>query len=309
VSADNAVWQSQNFMRRVSLAREIVRLADFARSDLVVEIGPGKGIITEQLAQACSCVIAVEYDRSLCRHLVKSLGGIGNVKVICADFRQYDLPKHEYKVFANIPFKITSDIVSKLTAGVRSPKDAYLTMQAEAARRFAGPPYDHESLKSLLLKPKFELSILHTFRNTDFWPTPKADIVLLRIAQRRRSILTAAEDRMYRDFLCFVFSEHGADIAARLGRIFTRLQIKRFARDNGFSMSARVADLSFAQWLAVFRYYRAGVVGDKRKLVEGAEKRLLLRQTGLTKIHRSRTLPGWQCSSDGGGNRHSGRAR
>jgi 23S rRNA (adenine-N6)-dimethyltransferase len=297
VSANNAVWQSQNFIRRVSLAKKIVRLADFERSDLVVEIGPGKGILTRPLAEACSFVIAVEYDRSLCRHLIGSLGGIGNVKVVCADFRQYDLPKHEYRVFASIPFNITSDIVHKLTAGFHSPKDAYLIMQAEAARRFAGPPCDHESLKSLLLKPKFESSILHRFRDTDFWPTPKVDSVLLRMARRRYPVLTAQEDREYRDFLCFVFSEHGADIGARLGRIFTRPQLTRLARDQGFALSARIVDLSFAQWLAVFRHYLGAVAGDKQSLVVGAEKRLSRQQAGLTKIHRSRTVRGWKWTS------------
>ncbi len=300
MSVDNAVWQSQNFIRRVSLASEIVRLADFARNDLVIEIGPGKGIITRQLANVCSQVIAVEYDQSLCRHLAKSLGGIGNVKVVCADFRQYDLPKREYKVFANIPFKITSDIVSKLTAGVRSPNDAYLTMQVEAARRFAGPPYDHESLKSLLLKPEYELFILHAFRNIDFRPTPKADVVLVRLRKRSLPILAVAENQKYRDLLCFVFSEHGTDIIARLGRIFTRPQLTRLARDHGFSLSARIVDISFAQWLAIFRYYLTGVIRDRQKLVQGAETRLLRRQSTLTKIHRSRTLPGWQHSSNDG---------
>ncbi len=302
--ADTAIWHSQNFIRSVSLAREIIRLANLTTNDLVIEIGPGRGIITKELARVCSQVIAIEYDRSLCHDLRSSLGGIENLDIVCADFRRYDLPDREYKVFANIPFKITSDIMAKITTGGRSPAEAYLIMQAEAARRFAGSPYDRESLKSLLIKTRFELSLLHAFRNTDFWPTPKVDVVLLRLRKRHPPILSAADDRKYRDLLCFVFSEHGTDVTARLARIFTRRQIKRLARDNSFSMSAPVVDLCFGQWLAVFRYYRAGVAGDRQKFIEGAEKRLLQRQDRLTKIHRSRTVRGWQCSSDGGRRRH-----
>ena len=298
--ADRTLRHSQNFLHRVSVVRKIIRLANLTSRDLVIEIGPGRGIITKELARVCSQVVAVEYDRSLCQDLQTSLGGLENVEVIYADFRRYRLPDREYKVFASIPFSITSDIMAKLTTGGRSPSDAYLIMQAEAARRFAGPPYDHESLRSLLLKPRFELSILHALRSTDFRPAPKADAVLLRMTRRRRPLLTPAEGRKFRDFLCFVFSEHGAEVAARLKRIFTRRQIGRLARENGLPMSARVVELCFAQWLAVFRHYLAEVAWDKQELVEGAEKRLLRRQAGLTKIHRSRSHLGWQCSAGEG---------
>jgi len=294
-----ALRHSQNFFRRVSVVKEIIGLANLTSRDLVVEIGPGKGIITRELARVCDRVIAVECDKSLCRDLRKELAGVGNVEVVWGDFRRYRLPNCDYKVFASIPFNITSDIVAKLTTGVRSPSEAYLVMQAEAARRFAGPPHDRESLKSLMLKPRFELSILHALRNTDFRPTPKAKIVLLRMGRRQHPVLTAAEERRYRDFLCLVFSEHGADVAMRLRRVFTRRQIGRMARENGFAMSARVVDLSFGQWLAIFRRYVAEASLDRRVLVRGAEKRLLRRQGKVAKIHRSRRCLGWQGSAGG----------
>lgn len=305
LAADSTIWHSQNFIRSVSVARRIVRLAHLTGNDLVVEVGPGRGIITKELSKVCRYLIAVEYDRSLYHYLKRSLGKTENLDLVCADFRRYDLPGREYKVFASIPFEITSDIMTKIT-GSRLPTEAYLIMQMEAARRFAGHPYDRESLRSLLIKARFELAILHAFRRTDFWPTPKADVVLLRLRKRCRPILAAEEDRKYRDLLCFAFSEQGPDVAARLGRILTSRQITRLARDSGFSVSARVVDLSFPQWVAVFRYYLTGVVGRKQKLVEGAERRLFRRQAGLTKIHRSRARPGWQRSSDGG---QEGRAR
>jgi len=295
----DALQHSQNFLRRVSVVKRIIGLANLTSRDLVVEIGPGKGIITRQLARVCGRVIAVEYDRSLCRDLGRTLDGVENVEVVWGDFRRYRLPDREYKVFASIPFNITSDIMTELTMGVRSPSEAHLVMQAEAARRFAGRPQDRESLKSLMLKPRFELSIVHAFRNTDFRPTPKAKIVLLRMRRRKRLVLTPAEERRYRDFLCFVFSEHGAEVAERLKRLFTRRQMGRLARENGFATSARVVDLSFAQWLAVFRRHVTEAAGDKQMLVHGAEKRLLRRQGKLTKIHRSRRCSGWQGSSGG----------
>ena len=292
--ADRRLWHSQNFLRRVSVVKKIIRLANLSDEDLVLEIGAGTGIITRQLARCCRQVIAVEYDRSLCQGLRRALSGHSNVEIVRADFRHYALPDREYKVFASIPFEITSDIVAKLTTGGRPPSEAYLVMQAEAARRFAGAPYDRESLKSLLLKPSFELSVLHTFRRTDFCPAPKVNVVLLRIRRRHSPMLCPEEELKYRDFVHFVFSEHGGDVAARLRPIFTRRQLTRLARDNGFVMSARVTELSFPQWLAIFRHYLEGVAYQKQSIVAGAERRLFRRQARLEKIHRSRSHSDWR---------------
>ena len=106
-------------------------------------------------------------------------------------------------------------------------------------------------------------------------------------------MLTAQENSEYRDFLHFAFSEHGMSIASRLCRIFTRPQLTRLARDHGFALSARIVDLSFSQWLALFRYYASVAAGERRRLVAGSERRLLRSHVRLTKIHRSRTAPEW----------------
>lgn len=81
------------------------------------------------------------------------------------DFLQYELPEgKEYKVFANIPFNITAEIIHKITEKNRAPQDAYLVIQKEAAWKYIGYPYYKESLRSLLLKPYFEFRILHSFQ-------------------------------------------------------------------------------------------------------------------------------------------------
>jgi len=74
-------------------------------------------------------------------------------------FLDYRLPRKPYKVFANIPFNITTAIVIRLTMAQYPPEDAYLAMQKEAAEKFLGKP--HESLYAVLLKPWFEVEMVH----------------------------------------------------------------------------------------------------------------------------------------------------
>ena len=279
---------SQNSLHSPALVRRLIRMTNIRHDDVVVEIGAGRGIITRQLAKVCSKVIAIEYDAALYDKLKHDLRAMGNVEIHCRDFLAYLLPKREFKIFANIPFNITSAIMAHITKGKHLPADAYLIMQEEAARRYSGRPYARESLHSLLIKPRFKLRIIHQFANTDFSPIPNAHIVFLHIHRRNVPLLREAEYEQYRDFLCFVFSQHGKDIEERTRAIFTRPQLSRVAREWRFSAAARPIDLSVDQWLGIFSYYLMGVSAEKQRLVQGAEKRLLKQQSRLAKIHRNR---------------------
>ncbi len=85
-------------------------------------------------------------------------------------------------MFASIPFNITTAIVTRLTTASCPPDDTYLVVQREAANKFLGKP--RESLYAVLLKPWFELDIVHLFRRSDFVPTPHVDVVMLRLRKR-----------------------------------------------------------------------------------------------------------------------------
>lgn len=280
---------SQNFLHSRALVKRLIGMTNIAGDDVVVEIGPGRGIITRQLAKVCSKVIAIEYDVALCDELKRDLKAIGNVRVHCRDFLTYALPNHGFKIFANIPFNITSAIMAHITTGPHLPTDAYLIMQEEAARKYSGLPYSKESLKSLLIKPQFKLRIIYHFANTDFSPLPNAYIVFLHMHRRNVPLLKEAEYKQYRDFLCFVFSQHGRDLGERMRAVFTKPQIRRLAQEFGFSTAARPIDLSIDQWLGVFCYYLMGT--EKQRLVQDAEKKLLRQQSRLAKMHRNRSSP------------------
>lgn len=123
-----SVVYSQNFIRSRKLASRLVERSSVTLHDTVVEIGPGKGALTQALADRCHQVIAIEKDPELARRLGNDLTG-QNITVFEADILDLPLPATSYKVFANIPFNITSGIVTKLTQSPNPPDDAYLVMQ------------------------------------------------------------------------------------------------------------------------------------------------------------------------------------
>src|SRR5438045_1195952 len=145
------IFYAQNFLKDSCLVASLLTRCNIDHDDVVYEIGSGKGIITEQLARRCKHVVAIEKDPCLSALLLQQFADRPNVTIHECDFLHYHLPRKPYKVFANIPFNITTAIVTRLTAEEYPPEDAYLAMQNEAAGMIVRRP--HECLRSVLLKP------------------------------------------------------------------------------------------------------------------------------------------------------------
>ena len=277
-------FYAQNFLKDSCLVASLLARCGIGDNDVVYEIGPGKGIITGQLALCCKQVVAIEKDRRLAALLHQQFANWPNVTIHEGDFLDYPLPRKPYKVFANIPFNITTAIVTKLTSAEHSPEDAYLVMQKEAADRFLGRP--HESLYSVLLKPWFEVEMVHRFRRRDFAPAPRVDVVMLRLRKRGPPLIKRVDRQCFRDFVVYGFTTWQPTLYHILKGIFTRQQLQRMRRELGVDLDATPTSLPFEQWLHMFEYFKK--VGSRQAIytIMGSEQRLKQRQSGLQKLHR-----------------------
>ncbi len=179
------IYGSQNLLTSRRLLERIVRKSTITKNDIVLEIGTGKGHVTEVLCKRAKYVYSVEIDRKLFDHAKERLKKEGNVKMVLGDFLNYHLPdKKKYKVFANIPYYITTEIVKKLTEDAHPPSEMWLVMEKGAAKRFLGRP--KETKYSFSLKGRWELDIVYYFSKEDFHPKPSVDSVLLHFQQKNR---------------------------------------------------------------------------------------------------------------------------
>jgi 23S rRNA (adenine-N6)-dimethyltransferase len=199
-----SIGYSQNFLRDHRLVASLLDRCCLEREGTAYEIGPGTGIITEQLALRYQQVVAIEKDPYLATLLRRRFADTPNVRIYWDDFLHYQLPRTRYQVIANIPFNITSAIVTRLTAATCPPEVAHLVMQREAAETLVGQP--HESLRTLYLKPWFEMDIVHRFRRTDFRPVPHVDVVMLRLRKRGPPLVRHVDRQWFRDFVAYVFT-------------------------------------------------------------------------------------------------------
>ena len=250
VSRQN-VADSQNFITNAKLIHRIIGFADFHTGDTVLEIGTGKGHLTETLCRNAGMVCSVEIDRKLYESAGKRLSQFSNLKLIYGDFLKYDLPaRGTYKVFANIPYFITSKIIEKLTQASNPPADMWLVMEKGAAKRFMGIP--KETKKSLLLKVNWEMKIVYHFRREDFHPMPAVDSVLVHFAKKASPDLTKGE---YHEFQKFIERSMKYGICGKDGPL-TRRQVTVARQQAGLPHAHEDGVTLYIQLLCLFRGYR-----------------------------------------------------
>ena len=285
-SNDQSAFYSQNFLKDPYLVASLLDRLCIGSDDVVYEIGPGKGIITEQLALRSRRVVAIEKDPRLAALLLRKFADRPDVIIHLGDFLYYPLPCKPYKVCANIPFNITSAIVTRLTTAKHPPDEAYLVMQKEAAEMFLGKP--HESLRTILLKPWFEMEIIHRFKRQDFIPAPRVDVVMLRLRKRGPPLVCSVDRQFFHDFVVRIFITRQPTMATILKGIFTGRQLKYIQRELGVDLDITPTSLSFEQWLKLFDYFKA--VGNEwaMQVISGSEQRHIRQQNRLQKIHRTR---------------------
>lgn len=243
------IWVSQNFLTSYKTIKRLIYKTSISPSDHVIEIGPGKGHITGLLLQSCRKVTAVEADEKLYGRLLEKYNDSQSLRLCHQDFLQWRLPASEsYKVFANIPFCHTTDILRKLTESKNPPTETWLTMEKGAAKRFMGKP--HETLRSLMIKPVFDLKIIYHFTREDFHPKPGVDVVLLHLKKKAQPDVLPAQWRNYEHFVSNVLRNRGAE----LRRILTKKQLSRALREAGIS-NFTFDEILYVQWLCLFRCY------------------------------------------------------
>lgn len=251
----------QNFIKGAELAASIVERTDLSSDEVVVEVGPGEGIFTVELAKRVGRVVAYEVDTDLAARLRKLTAKLTNVEVVTGDFLKCHLPKGPFSTFSNLPFNITSDAVRRFknAPGLRC---AYLFVQREAAQKHSGVPVETEA--SILAKPWFEFSTFHSFDRADFEPVPAVDVDIFRMARRDKPVLPPEDREAYIRFVHYGFRSTKANLKSGFSKLFSYPQWKRLARDLRFPIKAVPTQLTVEQWIGLYRYFTAGVSDDKK---------------------------------------------
>ena len=196
----------QNFLTDLNVLKNIVEAADITANDNVIEIGPGIGALTEQLAQAAGEVLALEIDQDLIPVLKEVLSPYDNVKVINQDVLQANLPeliKKEFKdpsrpikVVANLPYYITSPILMNLLASPVEWATICVMMQKEVAQRLTAKPGTKQyGALTLAIEYQMQAKIAFDVSRKVFVPAPNVDSAIVVLTPRPNPLAVQTFDK------------------------------------------------------------------------------------------------------------------
>jgi 16S rRNA (adenine1518-N6/adenine1519-N6)-dimethyltransferase len=187
----------QNFLINHGVRQKIIQVADLGRGDMVLEIGPGLGTLTQALAGRAKKVIAIEKDKKFVAILKETLKGYDNVKIIQNDILKFDIESLEFdcklkignwKLIANLPYYITSPVIRKFLENTNRPKEMLLMVQKEVAQRICSNPPDM-SLLAVSVQFYANPQIISYVSKGSFWPAPKVDSAILRLTPQSNTNL------------------------------------------------------------------------------------------------------------------------
>jgi 16S rRNA (adenine1518-N6/adenine1519-N6)-dimethyltransferase len=194
---------SQNFLTNENAAQRMVETLDLKEYETVLEIGPGKGILTKYLIQRSNNVVGVEIDRRLCSFLEKKFSAYKNFTLINKDFlkvnlNQFSSTENKMKVIGSLPYQITSPILSVLMDNKQLIELAVLMVQKEVAQRICAQPNSKDwSPLSIGVQLFSDVKILFKLKPASFNPAPQVGSTVTKISFLKKLKVEIKDENLF----------------------------------------------------------------------------------------------------------------
>jgi 16S rRNA (adenine1518-N6/adenine1519-N6)-dimethyltransferase len=276
----------QNFLVDPGYRARIVAAADLTADDIVLEIGPGPGVLTELIAQQAGCVIAVELDDRLIPILRERFAGQPHVSIVHADILKVDVgaligesanqqidesrnaPRAtrntQYKVVANLPYYITSAAIRHLLESVPPPELLVLTVQREVAERMVASPPDM-SLLALGVQFYATAHIVEHIPAGAFYPKPKVDSAVVRLERRPEPVVPGVSAEAFFRAARAGFSQPRKQLRNSLaaGMAVPPAKAEAWLTGAGIAPQRRAETLTLQEWGALAQVAESGRMGER----------------------------------------------
>lgn len=248
----------QHFLIDDEALQKIVTSANLTSHDVVLEVGPGLGILTRALAKKAKRVIAVEKDLLLAETLQKQLveEKIKNVSLLAQDILRFDpkecgLKKKQYDIVANIPYYLSGKFLRKFLTEKECPKTMILLLQKEVAERITARP-PKMSLLSLSVQVYAKPEIVSVISKNSFYPKPKVDSALIKLSSVSNNFF--AKNKINEPWFWKIakagFSQKRKTLLNNLSGAFAiqKTELEQILKRAKIRPGARAESLSLKQW-------------------------------------------------------------
>ncbi len=244
----------QNFLVHQGTLNAIIEAAELSPKDTVLEVGPGIGTLTQELAKKAGQVIAVEKDSHMVEILKETLKDYSNVEVIQGDSLQYEeLPKH-YKVVANIPYYLTSPLIRKFLESDNKPEYMVLMVQKEVAKRICANPPDM-SLLAVSVQFYADAKMIAKVPREYFWPSPNVDSAIIKIVPKKESF--TVDPTIFFKVVKAGFSQPRKQLGNNLSKSLKkdREVINKWLVQNRIDPQQRAETLNIKDWITLAKTF------------------------------------------------------
>jgi len=258
----------QHFLIDEQVLEHILSAAELSPGDIVVEIGPGLGILTEALARQGARVIAVEVDGKLVALLKKRLAGFPDVRVVRADILKVppqqllreNLPDSDpsrgYKVIANLPYYITSPVLSHFLEAQPRPSEMVVMVQREVGETIAAAP---GKTRLISVKTQFYSKpvIVSYVPAASFYPPPKVDSAILRLDVYSQPPIEVSDVTGFFDMVMHGFSSPRKQLRNSLAHSLEMPpdQVASLLEKAGIEAKRRAETLSLEEWRELWEVF------------------------------------------------------
>lgn len=256
--------KGQNFLLNEKILDEIIMAAEIKSSDIILEIGPGLGDLTEKLAQKAKKVIAVELDKKLTAFLNGKFATQQNVQIVRGDILKLEhetlnLKSGEYKLVANLPYNITGIVLRRFLSQDPKPKLMVLMLQKEVVERVL-EKNKKSAIISVITNFYGQPKTMQKVAKGNFWPVPKVDSAIIKIDVfgKNRFNLNPEQEKLFLEIIKAGFSHPRKQIASNLAKFWPREKIIFALNQAGFSANSRAEDIKIDSWYTIYRYLYEG---------------------------------------------------
>lgn len=247
----------QHWLLDVTALQAICDAAKLSAEDLVLEIGSGPGSLTEQLAQRARQVIAVEFDAQLAHDLPKRVPA-NNLEIRQRDILSFDFAslQPDYKIVANIPYYLTSNLIRVISETPNPPRTAVLLVQQEVAQRAAAGA-GQMSLLSVSAQFYWQVSLGPKIDAELFMPPPKVDSQVLILERRPEPLFADVDAKLFFRLVKAGFGQRRKTLLNSLsaGLRLDKSQITALLAAATIDPKLRPQNLSLDQWYMLYNAY------------------------------------------------------
>ncbi|MFH1169909.1 MAG: 16S rRNA (adenine(1518)-N(6)/adenine(1519)-N(6))-dimethyltransferase RsmA [Chloroflexota bacterium] len=251
----------QHFLVDADALPRIISAAELSPDDTVIEVGPGLGILTRELAGQAGRVVAVELDDNLAAILKQALAGCSNVTVINDDILKVDpaalLDGQPYKVVANLPYYITSPVLRHFLEAAVRPQTMVLMVQKEVAEVISAGP-GQRSLLSIAVQFYGRPSIVSRVPARSFYPEPEVDSAILKIEVYPNPAVAVADERGFFGLVRAGFAAPRKQLPNSLaqGTGLPKADVLPLLEKAGIALQRRAETLTLEEWAQLWQSFQ-----------------------------------------------------